>query len=276
MSNAIALQPRGVTIPSLFGAEPRFAATGIFLALSLLATMPAMMLDTRVFLGENVWIKPIKFQIALLVYMLTLAFFARFLPAGMTSKPLYKAYSAVVVFAVAAETVWIAGAAMFGIASHFNDTQPFMTAIYPLMGLLAVTLTSASLVYGAAMLWEERGRITDPLRLSIALGLVLTFVLTVPVAGTLSSLGGHHIGTPVTGAAMPFFGWSGEVGDLRVSHFLATHALHFVPLAGLAIGAITAGMRASLLVWVAAALFSLIVGATYFQAMAGLPLIELT
>ena len=28
-------------------------------------------------------------------------------------------------------------------------------------------------------------------------------------------------------------GWSREVGDLRLPHFLATHALHVVPLAGL-------------------------------------------
>ena len=63
---------------------------------------------------------------------------------------------------------------------------------------------------------------------------MLTFVLTVPIAGTLAQMPGHFVGTPVTGAAVPVFGWSREVGDLRTAHFLATHAMHFLPLAGLA------------------------------------------
>ena len=40
---------------------------------------------------------------------------------------------------------------------------------------------------------------------------------------------GHFVGTPVTGASVPILGWSLEVGDLRVPHFLATHAMHAVP-----------------------------------------------
>jgi hypothetical protein len=33
-------------------------------------------------------------------------------------------------------------------------------------------------------------------------------------------------------AAVLLFGWLRYAGDLRVAHFFATHALHFVPLAG--------------------------------------------
>ena len=68
---------------SLFDAEPLFAATGVLIGLSLAPTLAAMALDQRQFLGENVWLKPIKFQIALSLYLLTLAFFARCLPGGM-------------------------------------------------------------------------------------------------------------------------------------------------------------------------------------------------
>ena len=57
----------------------------------------------------------------------------------------------------------------------------------PSMGVLAVMLTSATLVYGIAI-WRNRATGLPPaLHLAIALGLVLTFVLTVPVAGTLST-----------------------------------------------------------------------------------------
>ncbi|OZB13316.1 MAG: hypothetical protein B7X55_13125, partial [Rhodobacterales bacterium 34-62-10] len=106
-------------------------------------------------------------------------------------------------------------------------------AIYGLMGLFAVTLTSASLVYGIAI-WRHPAGLPDAaLRLSVALGLILTFVLTVIVAGYMSSQPGHLVGVPQTDARVPVMGWSREVGDLRLPHFLATHAMHAIPLVGL-------------------------------------------
>ncbi len=48
-----------------------------------LADVVAMRVDDRLFNGINVWDKPLKFEIAIAVYLLTLAFYARFLPAAM-------------------------------------------------------------------------------------------------------------------------------------------------------------------------------------------------
>ena len=42
----------------------------------------AALVDSREFLGIDVWMKPFKFELALAVYTLTLAFFARFLPTA--------------------------------------------------------------------------------------------------------------------------------------------------------------------------------------------------
>ncbi|MGM0560549.1 MAG: hypothetical protein ACQETX_05730 [Pseudomonadota bacterium] len=78
----------------------------------------------------------------------------------------------------------------------------------------------------------RRSDLALALRLSTALGLILTFVLTILVVSTMSMLGGHHIGTP-SGASVLLLGWSRDVGDLRAPHFLDTHALHILPLAGL-------------------------------------------
>jgi len=273
MTTTLSVPRTPYSTESLFRSEPLFYATGVLLALSLLVTVPAMMMDTRLFQGENVWIKPIKFQFALSVYMLTLAFFARYLPDGMTSKRSYKVFAGIVVFSVVAEIIWIGGAAMYGIASHFNNTSPFMEAIYPLMGAFAVMLTLASPVYGIAI-WRNRSTgLEEPLKQSIALGLILTFVLTVPVAGTLSSMPGHLIGTPLSANSLPLFGWSTEVGDLRVSHFLATHALHFIPLAGLAASRLLPQNAAYWVVWGSSAAFCALVAATLLQALAGMPFI---
>ena len=262
-----------VRVRDLFDAEPLFAATGLLIGLSLALTMAAMAIDPREFLGENIWLKPVKFQIALSLYLLTLAFFARWLPAGMTERRSYRLYSGMVVFAVIGELLWIGGAAMFGTASHFNVATPLMQGLYALMGALATLLTSASLVYGIAIWRNPRTGLAPALHLSMALGLVLTFVLTLIVAGTLSSLSGHLVGTPVSGATVPVLGWSREVGDLRVAHFFATHALHFLPVAALLAGALLPQRLATRAVWVAALLFTAFVAASFAGALTGLPLI---
>jgi hypothetical protein len=264
---------RSVRSPGLFDAEPLFAATGLLIGLSLAPTLAAMALDHRQFLGENVWLKPIKFQIALTLYLLTLAFFARWLPAGMTARRSYRFYSGVVILAIVAELSWVSGAAMYGIASHFNVTTPVMQGIYGLMGLLAVLLTSATLVHGIAIWRNPRTGLPPALHLSIWLGLVLTFGLTLMVAGTMASLPGHLVGTPLTGATVPIIGWSREVGDMRAPHFLATHMMHALPVVGVLAVALLPQRLASSVVWAFAILFTVFITASFAGALAGLPLV---
>jgi hypothetical protein len=253
--------------------EPLFGAAGLLIGLSLAVTLAAQAIDPRLFAGENVWMKPIKFQIGLGLYLLTLAVFARWLPPGTMRTRAYRVFAGSVVLAIFAELAWIGGAAMYGTASHFNVSTPAMMQLYGLMGFFAVVLTAASLVYGVAI-WRNRATGLPPaLHLAIALGLVLTFLLTVPVAGTMSSLPGHHVGTPVTGASLPFFGWSREVGDLRLPHFFATHAMHVLPAVGWVAAHLLAPQAAVRAVWLAALAFVAFVLAVFALALAGLPLV---
>jgi hypothetical protein len=211
---------------------PAFTGLALFIALTAIPLLAAAMIDPRMFLNAPVWQKPLQFHMALSVYIITLAFFARYVPGGLNSRR-WRIYAAVVCFCILAELVWVGGAATYATASHFNVDDVIMGAIYGFMGLFAVILTSASGVMGIAI-WRNKATGLPPaLHLSIALGLILTFVLTLIAAGTMSSMPGHHIGTPVTHAALPVLGWSREVGDLRVAHFFATHALHAIPIAGL-------------------------------------------
>lgn len=262
-------------LAALFTAEPRFALLGLVLAISMIPTGLAMALDPRLFQGESIWLKPLKFEFALSVYLLSLAFFARFLPDGMTDRRGYRIFAAIVILCVLAEMAWIGGSAMFGMASHFNLSNPVLEGIYGLMGLLAVTLTSASLVYGVAI-WRHPAGLPDAaLRLSVALGLGLTFVLTVIVAGYMASQPGHLVGVPLTDARVPVMGWSREVGDLRLPHFLATHAMHVIPLGGLlALRALSpaAALRS---VWGLSAGFVLLTLLTFAMAIRGLPVFPL-
>lgn len=230
----------------------------LFIALAALPLMVAYGFDDRLFQGDNVWLKPLKFHLALTVYTGTLALFAMLLPEGTFASRRWRVYIGIVTACILTELLWIGGAAALGTASHFNQTGIWAT-LYGLMGAAAVTLTSLSLAMGVVF---SRHR-ADPLMLAVASGLVLTFVLTVPVAMTMASLPGHLVGTPVTGARFPLMGWSLEVGDLRLPHFLATHAMHFVPLAGLT------GSRVA--VWTTAAAFTGLVAWCFARAVMGLP-----
>jgi hypothetical protein len=252
---------------------PALTVLSVMLILALVPLYAAMAIDTRLFQDESPWLKPVKFHYALAIYALTLAFFARYMPVTTRASRRWRWFTASVVFAILAEAAWLSSAAMQNTASHFNTDIPFFTAIYSLMGVFAVLLTSASLAMGISIWRNPETGLSPVVKLSIALGLILTFLLTVITAGYLSSAGGHFVGTPVTGATLPILGWSREVGDLRVAHFLSTHALHGLPLWGLAAARMANARGGLTLVWAGAGAYALLVAAVFTQALQGLPLI---
>lgn len=256
----------------LFRSEPMFAAGALVLALSVLPTLLAMQFDDRTFNGVNVWDKVLKFELALAVYLATLAFFARWMPREILNSRFYRFYAGIVLACIAAEMVWIGGAAANGVGSHFNVAHPVMGAIYALMGVFAVTLTSASAVYAFAI-WRNPETGLDPaLKRSIVLGLGLTFPLTLIAAGYLASGQGHWVGgTPSDAGGFPLMGWSRDGGDLRVAHFFATHALHFIPVFGLVASRLAPGRGGVLAVNAFAALFSAFTLYTLAEAISGRP-----
>lgn len=251
---------------------PAFTALALLILLAMAPLLLAMALDPRLSGAEDIWLKPLKFHIALAIYLITLAAFARWLPEGMRASRRWRGFVALVCLCVLAELLWIGGAAAMGTTSHFNLSSPLWQTLYSLMGLAAVTLTSASLVMGLAIHRNPATGLHPAVKLSVVHGLILTFLLTVLTAGYMASTPGHHVGTPVTGATLPLFGWSREVGDLRVSHFLATHALHALPLWGLAMARLAGGPRSLTLVRAGSLAFTLLVLATFAQAIAGQPL----
>ena len=250
---------------------PALVALTLLIGLASLPLLVASGLDPRQFQGESVWLKPLKFHAALAIYIGTLAVFARWLPDRLRGSRGWRIYQAIVIACIVAELVWIGSAATLGTASHFNQSSLFWAAIYPLMGVAAITLTSLSLTMGIAFWRNPATGLAPALHLAVALGLILTFILSVTVAGTMSAGTGHLIGTPVSGARVPLLGWSREVGDLRLPHFLATHALHALPIVGLFAARILPDAPARLAVWAAALGFAALVAITFVRALSGFP-----
>ncbi len=262
--------PRLLT--EFFRREPVFAGIAVCLTVLMLPTLVAVGLDTRTLIDVNVWDKPLKFEVALIVYTLTLAWYAGWLPRGTTERRWYRAFAGAVAFCIAAEMTWLIGAAAKGAPSHFNTTDPFLSAIYPVMGLLAVGLTSATLVYGVLILRDRSGRLAPAFRLAAGLGLVLTFMLTVIVAGYMASGAGHFVGGNLSdGEGAPIMGWACGGGDLRVAHFFATYAMQLIPALGFVASRMLNEGAARRAVLGSVALFVAFVGYCFIEALAGLP-----
>lgn len=262
--------PLADALPRFWGDAPVLAGLTVALVIGSVPFLAAHALDPRLIAGEAAWLKPLKFHLALAVFMATLVIFARWLPPEVTGARWWTAYQWVVAACTLAELLWISSAAALGTTSHFNVSTPAWGLIYGLMGIFAVTLTSPALVMGVAIARNPATGLAPALHLAVWLGLVLTFVLTVAAAGTMAQGTGHHVGTPVTGARLPLMGWSREVGDLRVAHFLATHALHALPLVGL-LALWLPETAAKAAVWIAGAAWTGLVLGALLQALAGRP-----
>jgi hypothetical protein len=264
----------GPALVSLRAEEPRLFDLGALLILAMVPTFVAASFDTRLFQGINVWDKVLKFEFALGVYLLTLVVFARFLPAGTKGKRWYRVYVGAVILAIIAEMIWIGGASALGTASHFNRTA-FGAAVYALMGAAAVLLTSVSAVYAWQIGRNAATGLSPAVKDGIVLGLALVLPLTLVTAGTMSSMGGHWVGGARSDAgALALIGWARDGGDLRVPHFFATHAMHFVPVFGL-LSAAYLGQENRMPVRIFVVLFTGFVAYTFVQALSGRPFLPL-
>ena len=251
--------------------SPRYTRLAVLVALAMLPLLGALALDTRLLQGINVWVKPLKFHAALFVYLVTLAFFVRFASTAVTDRPWWRWHERIVIVAVVLELIWIGGAASLGVASHFNYSTSLWSAIYSVMGVAAVILTSASTTLAWAIHRHPAGNLSPAVRTGLVWGLALTLPLTLITAGTLSGMGTHWIGGTASDAAgLWLMGWSRDGGDLRVAHFLATHAMHFIPLAALVCAKVF-GSEARVPVHLVALAYIVLVAATFLQALMGKP-----
>lgn len=247
-------------------------ATWFMIAVTLVLIPPAM-LDARTLDGVGVWVKPLKFAIALALHFATLAVLARFLsPETRGGRGFARLVAWSVGFALF-EMAYLSWQAARGRHSHFNFDTGFETGMYALMGVGATLLTVVPFVMG---LWLRRQDDDDGsgARLGALLGLLVAPVLTLVVTGYMSSVAySHSVGGVAPGGdiGMPVVGWSRVTGDLRPSHFLTLHALQILPLAGFVADRLAPG-HARALVRAAAALLVVATFALFAQALLGLPL----
>lgn len=198
---------------------------GMFFALISLVILLLLPFESRIVLGINLWIKPLKFAISIMVFLFTSMYIMA--PLNYSGNKL-NILSWVLLSTMLVEIFCIIFQASRGQLSHFNITDPIGSIMFPLMGL---AITIAYLVYVVILYDYFRTEVSLPLELVWSIRLGIFIFLIGAVSGFM--MGGglkHTVGIPDGGPGLPFTNWSTVAGDLRVSHFLSVHAIQVLPL----------------------------------------------
>lgn len=257
------------TVPAILrnaaAASPLLWRAGIAFIAAFALCLIAQTLDPRLFNGISVWVKPAKFFLSLGLHMLTLAWGIALLPEDLRHSRSTTLASTTMASMAVLEMIYITFRAARAEASHFNESSELAGALYGAMGMGAALMMIATAWLGLAIL---RHGPRSALGIATGTGFIAAAILTLAAGFTLGAMGSHWIGGDQTDASgLPLLGWSTTGGDLRVSHFLATHLMQVLPLAAwiggrhLALAAGLAGIGA--------------VALTYAQALRGLPLFAL-
>lgn len=214
--------------------DPRLTAASLAMLALTVPTALAYAIDARLFQEANAWLKPLKFELSLVVYFLSLA-----LALPLTSQAFRTSWLGRYIFwgvvpAGFLEVAYIGWRASRAEASHYNVATWLDSALYNAMGVGAVmiTLGSGALAYGLAR--RDAAPLAPALRWSLVIGFALTCILGLASGAALSANGSHFVGmAPADHVTMPLFGWSLSIGDLRLAHFLGLHALQIIPVFGL-------------------------------------------
>lgn len=244
-------------------------AGGVFFLLCVIPSALAFALDTRLFNGISVWIKPMKFQISLAVHLLTVALLLRFLAPELRRGRVMVWLAAAILGTALFEAAYITLQAARGTGSHYNLSTPVTAFLYTAMGVGAVILVAATAWVGVLILRAPHGPAV--LAQGAGLGLLLGGVLGGITGIWMGGAPGHWVGGTASDAGgLPILGWSRDGGDLRVAHFFGLHLMQALPL--LAFGLWRAGVRRwRVPLYAGAAVGVAVTVVTLAQAVAGRP-----
>lgn len=252
--------------------------------LFLIGSLIALPFDHRRILGLNPWIKPIKFEVSILVFVLTLALIFEILGGDILGRDIlgksgrWARSRALLTWGIGLsmilEITIIAMQSARGVPSHMNYTTVFNGVAFGVMGVGVAISTAcvAVLLFLVCITPIERPQAE---LLGIRLGLAL--VLVASLEGVrIVAFGSHTVGAPDGGPGLPFLNWSTGHGDLRAAHFFALHALQLLWFTGWQISRRVASQTIAVATTCVAVLaYGGGIWFLFAQAMAGRPLLRL-
>jgi hypothetical protein len=207
--------------------DPLLFWVGAGMLLTLLVVTLLSISDTRLILGINPWIKPMKFLTSIAIFLWTVAWFMpETRPDGRARNAVRWTISTAMVIEIACVILQAAR----GTTSHFNIATTFDAVIFQIMGI-TIAINTLAMIWFLTLVRRD----TPPSRAGylwgIRLGLAM-FLLASFEGGLIVANNAHTVGGPDGGAGLPFVNWSMEHGDLRIAHFFGMHAMQALPLIG--------------------------------------------
>ncbi|APA99043.1 hypothetical protein NS506_04997 [Nocardia seriolae] len=238
--------PATRTVPARRLHRPLLTTTAAMAALAVFS-LCAMAFDDRMLLGESVWLKPLKFAIAMVLYCGTLAWLVGFPHRGQR---LTWWMGSVFAATAVVDVGFVVVQAARGTFSHFNTQHDAVNTIGQWVFMTGVPgLFLANLVIAVTLSWQ---RVTDrPTSMAIraglgiaVLGMALGYTMgfsgqqqTTDAYGHPVTLGAGHTfvdGQPPVRdgvAGMPVTHWSTAGGDMRIAHFAGLHGIQLLIVA---------------------------------------------
>ncbi len=245
----------------------------VFNAFLLVFALVALPLDHRVLLGLNPWIKPLKFDISVMVYALTVGAVLSALGRSASMLRMRWVIGWGIGMAMILENGIISLQSLRGVRSHMNFATVQDAVLFGVMGLF-ITLNTVLVAWLTVLVCATEMAWPRPAAWGLRLGLVVFLAGSLEGVYMVARFQAHTVGARDGGPGLPFVNWSTGHGDLRVAHFFALHALQLLPLLGWALSRTQLPRRAQLAgVLAGSAVYLVAVWALFRQAMAGLPLL---
>jgi hypothetical protein len=247
--------------------DPLLFWIGAAMMLAFIVVTLISISDTRLILGLNPWIKPMKFLTSVTIFLWTVAWFMPEVASGPSRIVPRQIVRWTIGLSMLIEIACIILQAARGTTSHFNIQTPFDGLVFNVMGLTIVLNTLAMMIF----LWIIR-RDTPPQRAGYIWGIrlgVAIFLLASFQGAVIIGNNAHTVGAPDGGPGLPFVNWSTTHGDLRIAHFVGMHAMQALPLLGFLLD--RARMPAKTIVIVVSVLWLVVMGGLLLEALAGKP-----
>lgn len=180
--------------------------------------------DPRLVGGDNPWIVPLKFEISVSVYALTIGWILQYVPIAKRRK-----ISGTISLAMSLEIFFLNLQAARGVRAHFDLISNFDKFVFVVLSIF-ILLNTYMLIRLFIIYINKPPILPKPYLWSIQLGLFF-LLLSSLIGAYISFQHGHTVGRNDGGPGLFFLNWSTVAGDLRVPHFVSLHAIQvLIPL----------------------------------------------
>jgi hypothetical protein len=180
--------------------------------------------DSRLVMGINPWIKPMKFGLSVCIYCWTFAWLLKYL----VSKGNVKFISWVILVCMVVENGIITLQAARGVISHYNISSSFDALLFSMMGAF-IGINSLIIFHTLILFLFFHTTLDKNMLLAWRFGLLL-FLVAGAVGGMMIGNLSHTVGASDGTDGIAFLNWSKVAGDLRSAHFITMHGLQAIPL----------------------------------------------